>query len=188
MDSPSEPVVNLIRTVRDHHIGHFVAFTDSCTERWPTGRAEVKFNIPDNGYLYRTLYCADFVAKVDDELVVRELEPDTIFSFDPVAFDVRGVPVQMDRLEWNSLRVRHDADTLDPQALDRWIDDWFDPQDDRLDPASLICGVIHALFITPGEMNVDLGTAEPEAFWRLLELVAASGATKIGVTSSRAEA
>jgi len=175
----------LISQVRDHYLQQFRAFVEVQQQQWPNGHAEVKFELSDKSELFRRLYCTDFVAKADDGLVVREMFPDRILEFEEASFQLRGVPVIMERLVWDDVRLHHDADALGDAELGQWFDYWFDVDDRRLDPASEIAGVIHSLSTEVGQLNVDFGTADAEAFWDVLDRVAAAGATNIRVTSGR---
>jgi hypothetical protein len=48
--------------------------------------------------------------------------------------------------------------------------------------------VIHSLLIEPGVIDIDFGTAPPEAFWEMLGLLQSAGARTIRISSSRDEA
>ena len=111
--------------------------------------------------------------------------PDRILTFGPLAYEVRGVSIVIEQFVWDSVQLHHDADTLGGPELDRWFDYWFDTDDTRLNPTSDIAGIVHSLFIKAGELDVDFGTAATEAFWDILDLLAAAGATNIRVTSDR---
>jgi len=185
MEEHSRNAADLISRVRDHYLEQFLGFVRIQRERWPTGHAEVKFELSEQSGLFRRLYCTDFVAKDGGNLIVREMQPDRILTFDPFTYEVRGVPVVIERLIWDDIEVHHDAVTLDNQALELWFDYWFDPDDARLDPASDIGGIVHSLSIGSRKLNADLGTAEPEALRHTLELIAKAGATNIRVTSGR---
>jgi len=180
-----EGVRQLICQVRDHYLQQFRGFIEIQQREWPSGQAEVKLEVPEPSELFRRLYCTDFVAKADDELVLREMFPNRILEFSPASFELGGVPVLMERLVWHDVRLHHDADTLGDAELGRWFDYWFDLDDARLDPASDIAGVIHSLSIDVGELTVDFGTADAEALWDVLDRVAAAGATNIRVTAGR---
>jgi hypothetical protein len=145
----------------------------------------VKLELTDQSELFRRLYCTDFVAKDGDVVIVREMYPDRILTFEPVAYEVRGVPVLIERLVWDDVEMHHDAGTVASAELDQWFDYWFDPGDARLDPASDIGGIVHSLLIRSGEVNIDLGTAAANALWDALDLIVSAGATNIRITSSR---
>ena len=145
----------------------------------------MKFQLSDQSELFRGLYCTHFAAKDGDDAIVREMYPDRILTFEPLSFEVQGIPVLVERLVWDDVQLHHNAASLGPSKLDRWFDYWFDIDDARLDSASEIAGIVHSLFIKGGELNIDFGTAEPEALWDILEQIAAAGATNIRVTSGR---
>ena len=180
-----ESVPELISRVRDHYLRQFVVFVGLQREQWSGGHAEVKIELSDQSELFRRLYCTDFAAKDGDAAIVREMYPDKILTFEPIAYEVRGVPARIERLVWDDVQIHHDAQTIATTALDQWFDYWFDPADARVDPTSDIGGIVHSLFIGPGVLNIDLGTATTEAFWDALDLVVGAGATNIRITSDR---
>lgn len=180
-----EHASELISQVREHYLEQFVGFIAKQRERWPNGHAEVKFELSGESELFRKLYCTDFAANDGHDAIVREMFPDRILTFEPFSFEVRSVPVSIERLVWDDVQLHHNAASLGLSALDRWFDCWFDIEDARLDPASEIAEIVHSLSIKGGRLDIDFGTATAEALWDILDLVAASGATTIQVTSGR---
>ena len=47
--------------------------------------------------------------------------------------------------------------------------------------------VVHALAVEPHKLTVDFGSAAPDAFWELLNLLESAGATEIAITGSPVE-
>lgn len=178
-------IAELVGQVRDHYVQQFRGSIEVLREQCSGGHGEVKLELSDHSGLFRRLYCADFVAKEDGKAIVREMYPDKILVFDPLSFEVGGATVVVDRLVWDDVQVHHDADTLAGAGLDRWFDYWFDINDARLDPTSDIAGVVHSLSVNSGLLNIDLGTAAPEAFWDILDLLATAQAANIRITSGR---
>jgi hypothetical protein len=178
-------VTALVARVQEHYLDHFRAFLEVMGERWPSGGAEVIFEIPQPTGLFRRLYRVDFVTKDDGELIVRELQPDTILTFDAFSCELRGLAVAFEQLVWDNVEFHHDATNLDDGRLKRWFDYWFDPEDARFHPDAQIGQFIHSMYAEPEHLSVDLGTAAADAFWDLLDLLAASGASWVRVSSSR---
>ena len=177
--------VELISRVRDHYVQQYLAFIDAQRNQWPSGVAEVKFEIPEKSELFRKLYCVDFIAKEGDEVVVREMLPDRILKFGTLSLEIREAQVVIEQLVWDDVQLHHDAVAFDIGRVGRWFDHWFDPDDARLDPNAELGGVVHSLMVKGNEISLDLGSAAPEAFWDMLEVVAGSGATTMRVTSWR---
>jgi hypothetical protein len=69
-----------------------------------------------------------------------------------------------------------------------WFDRWFDPDEKRYDANAPLTEAIHSLLIRSGLVSIDMGTAQPGAFWEMLDLLGKAGATFVRVSSSRAEA
>lgn len=178
-------VSSLIQNVRDHYVRQFVAFATMQREQWGSGSSEVKFELSSSSELYRSLYCIDFAARVGEEAIFRELQPDLILSFEPFALEVRGVPLRVEQLVWDDVEIRHDAKELSSDELARWFNYWFDPEDTRLDPDAEVGRIIHSIVVKPGYLSLDLGTATADALWDIVDLISAGGATRIQVNSSR---
>jgi hypothetical protein len=180
-----DDVPELISSVREHYLDHFRAFIAGMRERWPTGSPEMIFKVTEPEELFRKLHRLDFVAKDEDELVVREMQPDKILTFDPFSYELRGVPVLVEHLVWDNVELHHDAENLPARGLSQWFDYWFDPEDARFEPNAKIGRFIHSLFVRTGYLNADFGTATVDAFWDLVDLLISSGATCVRVSSSR---
>jgi hypothetical protein len=175
----------LVEKVRDHYVRQLVDFGKVQREACGGGSAEVKFELSPSSQVYRRLYCVDFAAKVGDDAIIRELQPDRILSFEPFDIEVRGVAVRVEQLVWDDVQIGHDLGELAGEELDRWFNYWFDPDDFRLDPDAELGRTIHSLIVQPKRLSLDLGTATADAFWDILDLIAAAGASHIQVNSSR---
>jgi hypothetical protein len=176
----------LIARLRDHYVDQFRRFAErqraSCTK----GASEVKLQLGDQSELFDRLYCADFV-KNDGKTEIVELHPDNVLTFDPITVSFGEALLSIEHLQWNDVVLYHDSDGLPPEKLSRWFRQWFDPDDQRHDPTADLSGVVHSLLVQPGSVSIDFGTANPEAFWDILELIEGAGAKRIRVSSSSAE-
>lgn len=171
---PDLKVPELINEVREVYLGHFRKFAELQRERWDgKGALEVKFEIPegDSPDLFRNLYCTDFVIKHDDRYEPCELQADTVLTFQPFTYNVGRALVLFERLQWDDVVIYYDGPDIEREDLDRWFELWFDPDDSRLQPDAPLGLIVHALFVRPGYLCVDFGTAMNEAFWDLLDLV-----------------
>lgn len=173
----------LINQAREHYLDQFRAFVVLQSLACSTGSAEVKFRLSDESEVYQHLYCADFV-KNDGEPELVELIPDSVLEFDEISGAFGETALTIKHLQWDDIVVHHDAP--EPvQALTDWFEKWFDPQDNRQIGGGAKGNVIHSLLVKPGTLNIDLGSAESEALWEMLDLLEASGAKSIRIAASR---
>lgn len=84
--------------------------------------------------------------------------------------------------------IRHDVDALPSNLLSHWFQLWFDPEDACHDPNAELSGIIHSMLLQPHCISIDFGSANPDAFWDILQLLEDAGASRIQVSSSRAKA
>jgi hypothetical protein len=175
----------LIEKIREHYLWQFNVFVAEQRRRHGSGSAEVKFELSPQSSVFRRLYCVDFATKKGDVAIIRELQPDLILTFEPFQIDVRGVSIELEQLVWDDVEIHHDASNVLRGDVERWFNYWFDPEESRYDPGTDVSRIIHSLIVTGGQISIDLGTATTDAFWDMLDLVAAAGATTIRVTSSR---
>lgn len=136
--------------------------------------------------LFEKLYCADFVIN-DDQVRVVELASDDEPSFDPVEGEYGSVSLRVRSLQWDGVILRHDLGELPQAQLKHWFERWFDLDDSRYEEGAEILCIVHSLLVQPGMLSIDFGTAEPAAFWDILDLLKNAGASSIDISSSRAE-
>jgi hypothetical protein len=74
-----------------------------------------------------------------------------------------------------------------PAEITGWFRHWFDVDNERDELNADLLGIIQSLLVKPGVVTADLGTAEPRAFWELVELLVCGGATDIRVGSRAAK-
>ena len=145
----------------------------------------MKLALSDGSEVYQRLYCADFIQNDGDTQVI-ELQPERALYFDVIDGSFGGAALVIQHLRWDDVVVHHDA----PEplgALADWFEKWFDPEDERHVQGAAIGNVIHSLLVQPSSLSMDLGSAEPDALWEMLDLLEAAGATSLRITESRVE-
>ena len=153
----------LIKRIRDHYVEQFKAFVAWQRQELGEGAGEVKFQLNGGEGLFRNLYCVDFVANIDGQASVREMQPDRVLNFAPFTGGIGEADLEVRELRWDDVIIDHDIQTA-PNGLESWFDTWFDPEDKRYDPKADLSGCIHSLSVSPGRVMADFGTAPPEAF------------------------
>jgi len=175
----------LIAKVREHYLEQFTAFVTSQRKACDQGASEVKLRLSDQSSIFRHLYCVDFIQNVSEAKVI-EFAPENVLTFEPLSGSFGAAALVIEQLRWDDIVVYHDAQEPAPGLAD-WFEKWFDPDDKRYVEGGTFGNVIHSLSVEQGIVSVDLGSAEPDAFWDLLDILEVAGARKLRVTASRLE-
>lgn len=179
--------VSFVARIRDHYVDQFRAFAAQQRASCIQGASEVKLQLSEQSGLFDRLYCVDFI-KNDDTSEVVELQPENILTFKAITGAFGKASLLIEHLRWDDVLIQHDLDHLPHDELSRWFQLWFDPQDQRHDAAAEVSGTTHSMLIQPNSISIDFGTADPDAFWDILQLLEGAGAARIQISSSRAEA
>lgn len=172
--------------IRDHYIDQLRAFLAKERRNSIRGESEVKLELEPGSKVFRSLTCADFVRN-DGEPEILQFAPERVLSFEPVTATLGHAELRIDRLRWDDVVLEHNA-TFDPdRLLNSWFETWFDPDDRRYRPEADLGNVVHSLIVDAGRLKIDFGSAAPEAFWELLELLERAGATELRISGSEAE-
>jgi hypothetical protein len=182
-----DDITAFIARVRDHYVKQFTAFADELKQDCEAGASEVKLQLSEQSELYQRLYCVDFLRNENGQAKPVELLPDRFLRFDTLSGSFGAARLVIEHLRWDDVTIYHDLTLLPSEAIADWFEHWFDPDDRRLDQSTQVSDVIHSLLVQPGVICIDLGTAPPEAFWGILEVLERARATSIRVSSSRAE-
>jgi hypothetical protein len=177
--------VAFVAQLRDHYVDQFRGFAEQQRASCAKGSSEVKLRLGEDSELFDRLYCADFV-KNDGQAEIIELNPDRALAFSPISGSFGDASLSIEHLRWDDVLLHHDSETLPQQELSRWFQRWFDPEDERQESSAELSRVIHSMLVRPGAVSIDFGTAEPEAFWAMLQLLEGAGARSIQVSSSKA--
>lgn len=173
--------------LRDHYVQQFQGFVGRQRSNHPGGAAEVKFLLSEESGLFRRFYCADFFGNDGGGAGIVEFDPEHILVFDPIAGSFGKSALSIERLRWDDVTLLHDLAEIPSSKLEAWFERWFDPEDARYMPGADNCCIIHSLLVQPGRLDIDFGTAPPEALWDMLELLETSGAATIDISSSRTQ-
>lgn len=174
-----------ISLVREHYLDQFKDFVEKQRLACDQGAAEVKLALSDSSEVYQRLYCADFIRN-DGEPRVIELQPERTLDFDVIDGSFGGAAFVIEHLRWDDVVVHHNA----PEPLGSladWFVKWFDPEDERHVQGAAVGNVIHSLLVEPSSLSMDLGSAEPDALWEILDLLEVAGATSLRISASSDE-
>ena len=173
--------------LRDHYVEQLLIFLAEQRRNFPQGASEVKVELEPGSPIFRSLVCADFV-RSQEQPEIMEFEPDRLLGFDPVTASLGNAELRWEQVRWDDVVLHHNVENDLSQPLNPWFERWFDPDDRRYNPGNDLGNVIHSLAVEPRKLSVDFGTAAPDSFWELLNLLERAGATEIRVSSSRTEA
>jgi hypothetical protein len=176
-----------VTRIRDHYVDQFRTFAEQQRAGCTRGASEVKLQLSDKSGLFGRLYCVDFI-KNDGAQEVVELQPENILTFEPIVGTFGKASLSIEHLRWDDVLIRHDLDALPSDRLSRWFQLWFDPEDALRNPEAELSGIVHSLLVQPNCISIDFGTADPDAFWDMLQLLEDAGASRLEVNSSRADA
>jgi hypothetical protein len=171
---------------RDHYVKQFEVFVQAQRQACTRGASEVKMRLGEKSEIFRHLYCVDFV-KNDGKTEIVELQPKHVLTFDPVSVSFSGAALSIERLRWDDVVIHHNLTTIPADELERWFDQWFDP-DDRHRSEAQASGFIHSLLVRPAVLSIDFGTSAHGALLDMLQILERGGATAIRVSSSIADA
>lgn len=173
---------SLIRHARELYLDEFIDFVERQNLASVQGAAEVKLRLSNRSEVYQRLYCADFVNN-DGQPQVLELRPVRALQFPLIEGSYGEAVLVIEQMRWDSVVVRHDApEPLD--ALAGWFERWFDPEDMRHVDGAVLGNVIHSLVVEPGTLSIDFGSSETDAFWEVVDLLVAAGATTLHIVGS----
>ncbi len=138
--------------------------------------------------LYRMLRL-DLLQMVDGKPQPGQVEFGQVAAFAPVALIAAGgAAVTVSPARWDDCLVRFSHASPPWPQIEAWLARWLDREEQRPKDADGLSGVVHSMSEprTQGSRHylfVDFGSAGPEALVELLELLAGSGATRVGVSS-----
>ncbi len=176
-----------VAQIRDHYVNQFRAFAEQQRASCTRGASEVKIQLSEQSELFDRLYCVDFI-KNDGVQEIVELQPENILTFEPIIGTFGKASLSIEHLRWDDVLIRHDVDAIPCDPLSHWFQLWFDPEDERHDPNAELSGIIHSMLFQAHCVSIDFGSASPDAFWDILQLLEDAGASRIEVSCSRVEA
>lgn len=181
----------VVELARRTYLEELARFVMAQAGNFPRGLAEAATARPENQALFRGGYRVDFVGQTEEGAMVpldvvakRRLEIPS-----PREGLAGSLKVRIEALSWDDVEISHDATGDLLGALGPWFETWFDPTDKRrpADPGRP-ADVIHWVGIGDNMLLVDFGSAPPSAFWALVEVLRAAGATSITIRQSPAAA
>ena len=172
--------------LRDHYVDQLRTFLAEQRRTSARGESEVKIELEPGSPFLHSVTCADFVRN-DGEPEIVEFIAGRALGFDPISTKLGQADLAIETLRWDDVIIRHNASFDAEQLFGGWFDKWLDPNDKRYRANVDLGNVVHALAVEPQKLTVDFGSAAPDAFWELLNLLESAGATEIAITGSPVE-
>jgi hypothetical protein len=173
--------VEFIARVRDTYVDQFRAFAEHQVAEGVEGASEIKLELERSDGVLKQLYCADFMMATDDGYEPILFQAENQLFFEPFEARIGAIDIAFASFGWDGIEIRYESALTAEQILDDWHDYWFDPDDERRDPDTVLSGNIHNVVVFSGGVSVDMGTAPAEAFWDLLEAFDAAGITRLEI-------
>ncbi|RWC61956.1 hypothetical protein [Mesorhizobium sp.] len=170
-----DDVQELVRNIREKYVDHFVSTVGELAAKSRGSHAtEVKFSNVDS--FYRNFIAVDFVAN-DPQFI----NSDTYLKFSPdIHAGIGGVDVIISPFRWDEVHFKFDTKKLDGDLFDEWFRSWFDIDGER-ETMEIVGNIIHSAQLLDGQLTIDFGTAEVDAFWHLLQILSRSRVGSLAV-------
>lgn len=172
----------IVEQVQAHYETQYSQFIERQLKNCKQCSHEVKFQIDSNSF-FSNLYCSDFLNNDEGSKVV-EFVPENKLEFQETSQELSSATLSLQSLQWDRVVIETDIDQISDMAISGWFDHWFDTNDKRSGDKPVLGNIIHAVSIDRGAMNVDFGSAEPQAFWDLMIALERAGAGTIKVSSN----
>ncbi len=174
-----DDVQELVRRVRQKYLDHFVsAVGDLAANRQGPNATEVKFSNVDS--FYRNFIAVDFVAN-NEQPDPHFINSNSYLRFSPdVRAEVGGVGVLISPFTWDEVCFKFDTKELDGDLFDEWFGAWFDIDGER-ETTEIVGNIIHSTQLLDGQLTIDFGTAEVDAFWHFLHILSRSGIRSVSI-------
>ncbi|RWI23795.1 hypothetical protein [Mesorhizobium sp.] len=174
-----DDVQELVRRVRQKYVDQFVsAVGELAANSQGSHTTEVKFLNVDS--FYRNFIAVDFVAN-DGQPNPQFINSDTYLKFSPdIRAEIGGMDVIISPFKWDEVHFKFDTKDLDDDLFDEWFRTWFDIDGER-ETMEIVGNIIHSTQLLDGQLTVDFGTADVDAFWHLLQILSRSGVRSLAI-------
>ncbi|MDX8536202.1 hypothetical protein RFM23_01045 [Mesorhizobium abyssinicae] len=176
-------VQELISRIRQKYVDQFVSAVGELAATSRGSHAtEVKYANVDS--FYRNFIAVDFVAN-DGQPDPQFINSDTYLKFSPdIHASIGGMNVSIAPFQWDQVRFSFDTRNLNGDLFDEWFQSWFDIDGER-ETRDIVGNIIHSALLLDGQMTIDFGTAEVDAFWHLLHILSRSGIRSLAIGTDK---
>ncbi|MER8862518.1 hypothetical protein NKI19_02200 [Mesorhizobium sp. M0751] len=174
-----DDVQELVRLIRQKYVDYFVAAAGELARNSQGSHAtEIKFSNVDS--FYRNLIAVDFVGN-DGQPNPQFINSETYVKFSPdIHAGIGGVDVLVSPFKWDEVHFKFPVNELDGDLFDEWFRGWFDIDGER-ETSETVGNIIHSVQLLDGQLTIDFGTAEVDAFWHLLQILSRSGVRSLAI-------
>ncbi|MER9579600.1 hypothetical protein NKJ09_29065 [Mesorhizobium sp. M0189] len=82
--------------------------------------------------------------------------------------------------KWDEVHFKFPVNELDGDLFDEWFRGWFDIDGER-ETSETVGSIIHSAQLLEGQLTIDFGTADVDAFWHLLQILSRSGVHALAI-------
>jgi hypothetical protein len=179
----------LAEQVRTHYLKALLGSLAEFKAGHSPSAPEAMFELPRECALPYRLYRADMAANVDGEAKLQDVNTSSHLSFEPFDLDLGGgLSATVQPFAWNDVGITANI-RLPDDPVESWAMRWLDLEDEHTDDENGLQAVIHSISRddvgTDGtRLAVDFGSAPVEALEELLDILRASGASRVTVHSA----
>lgn len=174
-----DDVQELVRRIRQKYVDQFVSAVGelAANSRGPHA-SEVKYANVDS--FYRNFIAVDFVTN-DGQPDPQFINSGTYLRFSPdIHAGIGGMDVYIAPFKWDEVGFKFDTKSLDGDLFDEWFHSWFDIDGER-ETKDIVGNIIHSALLVDGQVTIDFGTADVDAFWHLLQILSRSGVRSLAI-------
>lgn len=171
-----------IDDLRSAYVQEFVATFSREKAKNAGFYSEIGFKI--TGPVHKGLYVVDFVRRAEGSDTVVELGETPKTFRGPASFESDGLSVEFDSVSWDAVEVSAEPSIVWSQDFEAWFERWLDAEKTPND-GEVVTGIIHSVAITNSGLQIDFGTAPPEAALELIELLRHNGARSVHIENAR---
>lgn len=185
-------LVDALAEYREHYITQYQQAIVEYREKYQPGGPEVllevggRENLPP---LFR-LYRIDLASGAVDPPNLTDFNLDELPLGEMTTYTIDGVDIELSPIAWNGVEITGPAFDPTNPAFEAWMTTWIDP-DETKDPDEYGLGeYIHSVTYPEGDgedkltFSVDFGSAGPDSFIALVNVLSGFGATHLHVDSS----
>lgn len=181
----------LIDAVRNHYLSRYREAIRDYRARFQPGGPEVLLEFGrDEDYVYR-LYRFDLASGAVNPPNFTEVNPATHLEFDPAAFNVGGIMVDVSPFVWNGVEFVVSPPIKDAAVLQAWALRWIDPEETAIPDEFGLGAYVHSITAPEARrdctsFSVDFGSAPLSCFYGLLDVLSTLGVKSVSIHSCTA--
>jgi hypothetical protein len=182
-------VEDVVAKVRDHYVdglrSSIARLKQTASDAVPELMLELGEGRRPRPY---SLFRTDLISGGSQKPKITEFNQDSFLDFDPINFSLGHLSCRLHPFYWNGVEIKAIGLPTDWSRFECWVREWIDEADDRESDLDGLAAVIHSVMKPEIEgdhwtTSIDFGSASPETFWNLLELLESLGVRSVELGS-----